>query len=124
MKFEFDVNGEKKTAEVTFYTAQLYEAEFMSDIIADLFGSLNANDAEFSFEDGALVGIDFTKVSWTSVTKALWAAVKTADANTVPYPIWVRGMDGVNLWDVRDALIDAMSECFFRSETAEKKVDG
>ena len=33
--FEVSINGKKKMAEVSFYTAQLYESEFRKDIIQD-----------------------------------------------------------------------------------------
>ncbi len=121
--FEFDTDAGKLKAEVTFYTAQVYEAEFQGDIIADIFGVQRMDSGEFSFDDGALVGIDFTKVGWTQLTRALWAAVKTAEPSTKRYAEWVRDMKGLNLWDVRNSLIEEISDCFFRSEAPEEDAE-
>lgn len=77
--FEVPVGGEKVACDVTFDTALIYEQEFGGDIIADLFGRQTTDGALFVFDDENLVGIDFTKVRWLSLTKVLWAAMKTAD---------------------------------------------
>ena len=122
--FEFEANGQKVTAEVSFYTAQLYESEFMSDVIQDLFGSVSEDDTEFVYKDGALVGIDFTKVKWLSVAKALWAAVKTADPTAPGYTAWMREMGGVNMWEIRDTLLGEFGNCFFRPEAPEQDDEG
>ena len=116
----FDVTIGDKTykAEVSFYTAVLYESEFQSDIIADLFGVQGRSKNPFSI-DGDEVEVDFTKVGWLSVAKATWAAIKTENAATPSYTSWMKKARGVNFWDLREALIEDASECFFRPETAE-----
>ena len=92
--FTFEADGKTYEAKVTFYTAHIYEMEFRSDLIRDLFGVQTAEqplevertgDGE---EDYRIVKIDFTKVNWTVVTKALWAAVKTANPGAPSYAEW------------------------------------
>lgn len=124
--FTFEANGKTYNAKVTFYTAHLYEMEFRSDLIRDLFGVQTAEqpleiertgDGE---DDYRIVKIDFTKVNWTVVAKALWAAVKTANKATQNYAEWMQSMSGVNLWFIQDQLGEEISDCFFRAEAPEE----
>jgi len=115
--FEVSIDGKKVKAEVTFYTAQLYEAEFRSDIIKDLFGEQNAGSViDFSGDD--VIRIDFTKVNWTAMMKVLWAAVKTADDSTPGYTEWMKRTKGLNLWLVQEMIGAEVADCFFRAEAA------
>ena len=125
--FTFEIDGKTCEAKATFYTAHIYEMEFRSDLIRDLFGVQTAEqplevertgDGE---DDYRIVKIDFTKVNWTVVAKALWAAVKTADPSTPNYAEWMKSTSGVNLWLVQDQLGNEISDCFFRPEAAGKK---
>ena len=131
--FTIETDGAKYDAEVSFDTAVIYEAEFKGDLIVDLYGNVREDSGEFSFEpvtttdaDGnptttmQMVGIDFTKVPWTAVMKALWAAVKTATPVTPGYAVWSKTVSGVNLWELRDTLMAEVSDCFFRTATAEE----
>ena len=113
----FDVTIGDKTykAEVSFYTAVLYEAEFRSDIIADLFGVQGQGMNPITFKGDNVATIDFTKVGWLSVAKATWAALKTVDSSTPSYSAWMKKARGVNFWDLRDAIIEDASDCFFRT---------
>lgn len=119
--FEVKIGDEECKAEVTFYTAALYESEFHSDIVADLFGVQGRDSNPFSVAKGAVVAIDFSKVSWLAVAKATWAAIKTADPSTPSYATWIRKARGVNFWDLREALLEDASDCFFRAEAAEEE---
>ena len=115
--FEVEINGKKTKAEVSFYTAYLYEAEFRSDLIKDLFGTQDF-EPEFEADGGRLVRVDFTKTNWTAMTKVLWAAVKTANPSAKGYVEWVKGAKGANLWLVGELLSAEVADCFFRSEAA------
>lgn len=114
--FEVSIDGKPVKAEVTFYTAWLYEAEFCKDLISDFYGVQDLNpvismdDEEFS--------IDFTKVNWLAATRVLWAAVKTAKPSTPAYAEWMKKTQGVDTWTVRQQLDEAITECFFRTEAA------
>ena len=123
--FDVQIGGKTVKAEVTFYTAQLYEMEFQSDMLRDILGVQERGGAvelEFEEVDGESVPvvakIDFTKVSWSAVMKALWAAIKTADPMTPSYAQWAKETSGLNLWDLNGVIGDEISDCFFRSEAA------
>lgn len=119
--FEVKVGDETLSAEVTFYTALLYEQEFQSDIVADLFGTQGKDSNPFSVsKKGAVVAIDFSKVSWLSVAKATWAALKTVDSTIPSYTAWMKETKGVNFWDLRESLLEDASDCFFRTDAAEE----
>ena len=118
--FEVSIDGKQVKAEVTFYTAWLYEAEFGKDLISDFYGVqdltpiVSADNDEFK--------VDFTKVNWLAATRVLWAAIKTAKASTPAYQEWMRKTQGVDTWTVRQKLDEAITECFFRAEAAGEEV--
>ena len=136
--FEVEIGGEKVKAEVTFGTAQLYEMEFRSDLIQDLYGVQTAEptieleepdsddpEAVREFVEKVLEApeeyiakVDFTKVSWNAIMRVLWAAVKTADKNAPGYTAWMQKAAGANLWDIQETLGAAVTECFFRPQAA------
>lgn len=118
--FEFETDDGKVKCSVSFDTALLYESEFQGDIIADIFGVQSLDSAEVVFENGELMGVDFTKVGWPKVMRALWAAAKTEDKGTPRFDKWMQSIRGVNLWDARNMLIDELTDCFFRAEAPEE----
>lgn len=115
--FEVEIDGKKVNAEVTFYTAQLYEAEFRADIIKDLFGEQSL-EPQLEMDGDAIVKIDFTKVNWLATAKVLWAAIKTADESTPSYTSWMKATKGLNMWLVSELLSAEVADCFFRADFA------
>ena len=92
----------------TFYTLYLYEQEFGSDLIKDVFGVAR---------DDAATGdvlFDFTTVNWTALTKSLWAGVKCADPSTPRYADWAREVGGVDFMELAGTLLDAINKELFR----------
>ena len=117
--FETEIGGKTAKAEVTFYTALLYEQEFGGDMLKDLFG-VQSSDPALVVDGGEVVTIDFTKTNWTVLMKVLWAAVKTADEFTPNYTAWMRKARGTNLFLVNQLLSEEIGECFFHTEAAEE----
>ena len=117
--FEVSIDGKTVKAEVTFYTAWLYENEFRKDLISDFYGVQDLSPV-VSLDDDEFK-VDFTKVNWLAATRALWAAVKTADESIPGYNAWMKKTQGVDTWTVRQRLDEAISECFFRSEAAREE---
>ena len=115
--FEIEIDGKMAKAEVSFYTAYLYEAEFQRDLIKDFLG-VQDSIAPVEFEGESVVKIDFTKIDWNASSRALWAALKTADQKTQGYEKWMKQAKGVNMWLAREMLAAEVSDCFFRPETA------
>lgn len=127
--FQVEIDGKTYEGKVTFYTAQLYEVEFRSDLIRDLFGVQTAEQALEVEMDGdgeeaqaRIVKIDFTKVSWSAVMKVLWAALKTADSSLPSYSEWMKKASGANLWLVQELIGEAVTDCFFRASTSEEGI--
>ena len=78
MVIDYDGKG---GCECTFSIATLvaYEQEFGRDMIQDVLGRVAVRD-----EDGTTV-VDFRDTNWTATTRALWAAIKTANPKTQHY---------------------------------------
>lgn len=114
--FEVVINGKKQKADVTFYTAWLYEAEFQSKLIQDYMGGQEYEEVGEGADSVAL--IKFDSIDWLTMTKILWAALKTAKDTTPPYEHWIKKAGGANLWEARADLDAAISDCFFRTEAA------
>ena len=123
--FKVDIDGKTVDAEVSFLTLQLYEAEFRADIIQDFFGVQDGKaPVTYDENDESIVKIDFTKIAWSSITKALWAACKTANPSTASYSSWMKKTKGVNMWLVREQLAEEISDCFFRTGAAKEGAQG
>lgn len=113
--------------EATAHTLVLYEQEFKSDLIKDVFGKREqAEDSDGS----AVVLFDYTVDNWNDELKALWAMAKTAndianDAGEVApkdritsYTKWVRGLGKVNMRDVANAVVSCCMDGFFHTGAA------
>lgn len=122
--FEVEIGGKKVKADVSFYTAQLYEVEFRSDLIKDLFGTQDLKP-NVEMDGETVLKIDFTSINWLATAKVLWAAIKTADESTPSYTSWMKATKGLNMWLVSELLSAEVADCFFRAEApgadAEKK---
>ncbi len=117
--FEVSIDGKPVKAEVTFYTAWLYESEFSKDLISDFYGVQDMSPV--ISVDGDEFKVDFTKVNWLAATRVLWAAVKTVKSSTPAYAEWMKKTRGVDTWDVRQKLDEAITDCFFRTEAADEE---
>ena len=112
--FEVEINGAKHKAEISFYTAWLYESEFQSKLIQDYMKGQDFD--EVTNEGGMAVAVvKFDSIDWVTVTKILWAAIKTAEESTPPFEKWLRESGNANLWDARNEIDSAITDCFFRS---------
>lgn len=92
-----------------FYTLYIYEQEFNSDLIKDVYGV-----ARMDSSSGDVL-FDFTTVNWTSITKALWAGAKCADPSLPRYEDWARQMGGgIDFMQLAGALINEIDKELFR----------
>ena len=92
-----------------FYTLYIYEQEFGTDLIKDVFGI-----AKDDGESGEVL-FDFTTVNWTSLTKALWAGAKCADPSFPRYEEWARTMGGgISFMELAGVLINEINKELFR----------
>lgn len=113
--------------EATAHTLVLYEQEFKSDLIKDVFGKREqAKDSDGS----AVVLFDYTVDNWNDELKALWAMAKTANdladerGEVAPkdriksYTKWVKGLGKVNMRDVANAVVSCCMDGFFHTGAA------
>ena len=112
--FEVSIDGKAVKADVSFYTAWLYENEFHADLISDFYGVQDMTPIASEGDGGFKV--DFTKVNWTAAMRVLWAAVKTADQSAPSYAAWMKATRGVDTYTLRQQLDEAIADCFFRPE--------
>lgn len=124
--FEIKIGDKACKAEVSFYTAQLYEAEFKADLIKDFYGKQDVSEPPIGLDGKGerVVSIDFTRVDWLALTRVMWAAIKTADAKAPGYAAWMRSVKGVNLWDFQREVDAEIADCFFRAEAPGEKAEG
>lgn len=90
-----------------FYTLYLYEQEFGSDLIKDLYGNIATEIGD------SVVGFDFGLVNWTSVVKALWAGAKCANPATPRFKDWAQTVD-INLFDEAGKVLEEINGSLFR----------
>lgn len=127
---DYDGSGERQ-AECTAWTLVLYEQEFHADMIADVFGVIDARKRRVTLsDDGSVATIDYTNESWLKNVKALWALLRThsdiayaagdlAPNDRIPgFMEWVRGVGKVNVDDISAFVVDQMNAGFFRDAAA------
>ena len=113
--------------EATAHTLVLYEQEFKSDLIKDVFGKRE----QAKGNDGSVVVLfDYTVDNWNDELKALWAMAKTANdladerGEVAPkdrinsYTKWVKGLGKVNMRDVANAVVSCCMDGFFHTGAA------
>lgn len=80
-KIDYERNGVEREYEATTYTLVVYEQEFKSDLIKDVFGRIDLRNSQTILdEDGNLVVVDYTSDNWIGYLKAFWAMLKTSEA--------------------------------------------
>lgn len=109
---EFDIDGKKVEGSFTVETLVVYEQEFGRDLVQDYYGRPTEDE-----DDGSVI-FDFTKTNWTTITKVMWAAIKTANPKTKPYQKWVKGKTGLNLYDSALKIFEAVQDGLFRPSPA------
>lgn len=96
------------------YTLVLYEQEFRSDLIQDLFGRAVMRK-EPEEEEDVVLAVDYRDVNWTALTKVLWAALKAADDSVPSFAKWAAGLGPIDLNAVHLALVPEALRMFFRT---------
>lgn len=139
MFIDIDGTGEIEIL-ATAYTLVIYEQEFHSDPIKDVFGKHQLDGSEevgngverAASGDGsaATLYLDFTQENWVEEMKLLWAMVKTANVladdrgdvapnDRVPgYVEWTKRVGKVNMRDIADAVFSEAVDGFFHTGAA------
>lgn len=128
--FSIEINGKEVECEINFGTALDYELQFGHDMIADVNGSTKQGESGFiTFDDkGAVIGVDFAAVPWTTLIRVLWCAAKTRNPALKPLKKWAAETSGIDILSARQKIEAEMEECFFRNSfvapEAEPESDG
>lgn len=94
--------GEKEVL-FSVYTMTLYEQEFRSDPIHDLYQG------------------EFNDVYFPAVAKLLWAGLKAADDAIPSFDKWARQVSGVNLREISNEMIPEVNDAFFRAGASDSE---
>lgn len=110
MKLDFGEIGEIEVA-INFYSLYVYEQEFNSSLLGDVFGVIKfSNDGEVDSGNE----LDLRKTNWVAITKALWACVKSANDKTPRYASWAKQVHGLNILQIAADFIPEIKAEFFR----------
>ena len=124
MKYDYDGSGVERELDATAYTLMVYEQEFKSGLIEDVFGRISIPEDT----DGMVVA-DYTRDNWIAYTRALWAMLRSASDRLalegkphedVPnFRTWSMYATNLNLAKVSyDLVMGEIQRKFFRSGTA------
>lgn len=114
----------------SLYTLVVYEQEFGSDLIKDVFGKHQVQNG-----DETVLTIDYTQENWFEELKALWAMVKTAadlkdskgelaPNDRVPgFNTWAKSniASQVNMREIADVVFTEAVSGFFRAGAADSE---
>ena len=116
--------GDKEIAPNVWALA-LYEQEFGSDLIQDVFGRQRSKDvASDDGEGGAEIVFDYTDANWFARTRALWAMLKAADDRIPRFSEWSKSATGFNMYLLFMGVTSAVRDGFFRSGSSSPEETG
>ena len=126
---DYEHNGTQHEYEATTYTLVIYEQEFKSDLIKDVFGRIDIRKASQNYdEDGNMVAMDYTIDNWMAELKAFWAMLKTSEAIArrenrmsmqVPQFVeWCLSTRGVDMSEISQAVFDECQRGLFHTGAA------
>lgn len=126
-KIKYDKSG-KHEAYATAWTLAIYEQQFKADMIADIYGVIDATRQRITTDNaGNVLRIDYTADHWTKSLQALWAMLYTAAEigfmkgavaanDRVPaYDAWIKSVGAVDINAINDFVVQEMEKGFFRS---------
>lgn len=129
---DYEHNGTMHEYEATTYTLVVYEQEFKSNLISDIFGRIDVREAEKNFDaNGNLVAMDYTIDNWTAELKAFWTMLKTsADIarsenrhfeQVPPFTQWCLKTRTIDMGEISKAVFDECQRGLFRAGAADSE---
>lgn len=125
-KIKYDKSG-KHEAYATAWTLAIYEQAFGKDMIADIYGVIDATKQRITTDEtGNVMRIDYTNDNWTKNIQALWAMLYTASEigfmngeiaakDRVPsYDEWLKHTGAIDSNAIAEFVIREMDKGFFR----------
>lgn len=129
MLYDYDGSGKERELVMSAYTLMVYEQEFKTGMIEDVFGKVRLSD-----EDDSEVVLDFTRDNWFAYIKALWAMLKAgmdlARAERRQYEYvpsfneWSLKATSFDIQEVSRVVIEACQAGLFRASAAATPGDG
>lgn len=100
-RIDYMNDGNEHEYEATTYTLLVYEQEFKSDLIKDVFGRIDTRAASQNFdENGNLVAMDYTIDNWNCELKAFWAMLRTSAEIARSEGRFVDAVPGYREWNL------------------------
>ena len=130
-KIDYNHSGVESDYEATTYTLMVYEQEFKSDLIKDVFGRIDLSRASNNIDaDGNIIAMDYTIDNWNSYPRAFWAMLKTSEAisrsegkSAKPVPSFIQWClndgRGINMSELSQTVIDECNRGLFLSGAAD-----
>lgn len=131
-KIDYQHDGTEHEYEATTYTLVVYEQEFKKDLIKDVFGRIDINQAVRNLdEDGNVIAMDYTMDNWVAYPRAFWAMLKTSEAickregrkcEVVPSFIqWCLDTRDIDMGEISQAVFDECQRGLFRAGAADSE---
>jgi len=132
-KIDYNHSGVESDYEATTYTLMVYEQEFKSDLIKDVFGRIDLSRASNNIDaDGNIIAMDYTIDNWNSYPRAFWAMLKTSEAisrsegkSVKPVPSFIQWClndgRGINMSELSQTVIDECNRGLFLSGAADSE---
>ena len=119
-------DGTEHEYEATTYTLVIYEQEFKSDLIRDVFGRIDLRRAALNYDDdGNPIAMDYTIDNWTHELRAFWAMLRTSyeiaraegrKATPVPpFTQWCLSIRDIDMGQISQAVWEECRRGLFRS---------
>ena len=124
MKYDYDGSGIERELDASAYTMLVYEQEFKSGLIEDVFGRITIPEES----DGVVVA-DYTRDNWLAYTQALWAMLRAASDRLAMQGVPHEEVPGFKEWSMTatdlnlsklsyDLVMGELMRKFFRTPTA------
>lgn len=94
----------------------IYEQEFNSDIIKDLYDKVVIRKEDE--DEDIIAALDFRKVNWTILVRTLWACMRNADKTLPGFKEWSENVGDINLLDLNAQLMPIVERSLFRTGAA------
>lgn len=107
MKYDYDGSGKERDLVASAHTLTIYEQQFKSGLIEDVFGRVDLTVGENDLdEDGNLKAVDYTRDHWGAYIRALWAMLRAgADLARIEHRDY-EPVPGYEEWSIRATNID------------------
>lgn len=123
MTYDYDGTGKEREVLFSAYTLMVYEHEFKTGLIEDVYGRISLPKKN---GDETLIA-DYTRDNWESYMKALWAGLRAGSDFAraemrphdvvEPYEKWSMTAMNINLAELASFILNSCNDAFFRPRT-------